>query len=146
MGQLDPSAGPLSSYSAAKNAICMRHLLFPHTQCLHVHHPHAHLLSSRSSPIFPFPHIWNMGSKGVYGMLFYASLALLHITKPSGAIGRSQQEPLSHWGVVEDVNGLKTLRDPQWCDGMKYNKPGVSHPKLRQIVLFKKVDVLIMVL
>lgn len=32
-------------------------------------------------------------------------------------------------GVVEVLNGLQTLRGPQWWGGMKYNKPEFTHPQ-----------------
>lgn len=30
-------------------------------------------------------------------------------------------------GAVDVLNGLRALRGPLWCDGMKYNKPGFTH-------------------
>lgn len=150
-GQLDPSAGPLSNYLALllqKRGEHNLHAppLFLLTKCLHVRHP-LHLppslslslsLWSPSSPISPSLHNWIMGGKGgsivhCFGFPWFKSSSQ---SGQEGTRGASR----NLWavkGVVEAVNGLGTQRGPRWCDGMKYNKPEFTHPKLKEVVLFK---------
>lgn len=95
-------------------------------------------LSLPSSPIFPSLHNWIMGGRG-WSIVHCFGFPWFKSSSQSGWEG-TREASRNLWvvkGVVEVLNGLRTLRGPQWCAGMKYNKPEFSHPKLRQIVLFE---------
>lgn len=126
---------------------CTQHLvpppLFPQTKCRHVRPP-LHLppfsLSSPPSPIFLSLHNWIMGGRG--GPIVHCFG--FHWFKSSSQSGREGTGEASRhlWamkGVVEAVNGLRASRGPQWCGGMKYNKPEFTHPEAEAGCSFRRL-------